>query len=124
MKHNVLIGISLIVLLCSSIASASDLTVGTGNELMKACNTDNYKTENMMWGVCLGFVEGVTAELAVLATELAPQPGNKLPTDVTTYIGAVSTGLKMMICSPSNSTREQAALVVSKFLADHPEKLN
>lgn len=122
MKRN-LIGIPLALLLCCS-AKADDVTVGTGNELIKSCNQQNYTSQNGSWGFCVGYVSGVSAEYVTIASSLMPKSNTPIPEDVKSVLTVLSHGMMQLFCMPSNSTREQSALVVSKYLADNPDKLN
>ena len=111
-RINCLLGLLAVVVnfcLCFPTASrADDATTNTGNELVTFCNDKNYQANNSSWYVCVAFVDGVTQGFD-LEYYLWLQHDNKVPKDY---------------CPPANATHGQAALVVSKYLYDHPELLN
>lgn len=89
----------------------------TGNQLISSCNQWNYELQNASWVNCVIYIEGVSAGTifgSVLGYGMAighPAPGN-----VEMQI--------LNICPPKNYTNQQSALVVSKYLQDHPSELN
>lgn len=101
-------------------AVADDNTANTGNELIRYCNDQNQQANNTDWFVCIALVEGMSKGFKLGATMV-------LAKDDPTYSQSKAVRLynKMFgICIPDDSTRGQSALVVSKYLKDHPEQLN
>ncbi|HEY1772937.1 MAG TPA: Rap1a/Tai family immunity protein [Gammaproteobacteria bacterium] len=101
-------------------AVADDNTANTGNELIRYCNDQNQQANNTDWFVCIAFVDGISKGFKLGATMA-------LAKDDPAYSSTKAVRLynkTFHICIPDDSTRGQSALVVSKFLKDHPEKLN
>lgn len=100
--------------------SANDNTTNTGNELITVCNDKNHQADNVQWAWCMGFVEGVetgvTSGIKTTALVFMKKPNQA-------QINAVAAVISEY-CTPTDVTREQMAMVVAKYLADHPEKLN
>ena len=96
MKHRKTIAAAAILssVLCSNAAAEMD---GVSGELLKnICASYIDWPANAADGICVGYVVGVMSFME--------------------YIG--------VLCLPGNSTHSQAALVVQKYLSDHPEKLH
>lgn len=94
--------------------------VDTGNQLVTQCNDGNYQARNERWSYCVAYVVGVAdgVQLGILNT-LHDYNG----------LAAKNAGSKMSLishyCMPDeNVTYNQMALVVSKYLHEHPESLN
>ena len=101
-------------------AFADDVTAGTGNELVGYCNEANSDANNAAWWFCLGVVSG---------TEYGLESGVMGGVATYTKVKAGPAFIKQMnailrFCVPTNVTRQQMGLVVSKYLKDHPENLN
>lgn len=106
-----------------SSSHADDATVGTGNELIKYCNQQNYQASNDAWLWCMGYVNGVKGGYAASLALIRPETAGK-PTARGDFQSQLYADMRNMFCTPDTATRMQIALVVSKYLADHPEKLN
>lgn len=116
-----LIALASLIAVTSSIpTNANDATTNTGNELVTLCNDNNNQAGNSLWSICIGYVTGVddgliTGSLVLISDlfpkESAEQWGNRIHK-------------YLKYCTPENATRQQKALVVSKYLKDHPEKLS
>ena len=108
------------------ISRANDATTSTGNELITRCNDAAYHTQDTdwaaktNWAMCISFIHGVQEAYAQgIMLDISTHNPKLTPSQVT------AKGLKMQgFCLPENSTREQAALVVTKYLKEHPEQLN
>lgn len=92
----------------------------TGNWLSGSCNTKDSAQQDASWGICVtivnSFVEGINAGTAWVAYK-------RKHASVVTYTGLhPSDGLKF--CLPEEATANQVALVVTKYLDDHPEYLD
>jgi len=87
---------------------ANDAASNTGNELIEFCNDNNNKANNKSWAVCLAYVDGVTDGFD-LEYSLWLSTDTKVPSEY---------------CPPANATHQQYALMISKYLHDHPESLN
>lgn len=106
-------------------ASTSDIT-GTGNEMISFCVASNYQAENMDWEVCMAEVYGIWKgfddgriygiEQAVGGVNNKNFPSKK------SHLSALLN--ETPYCIPSAVTRQQMALVVTKYLEQHPELLN
>jgi pantothenate kinase type III len=96
MKRTIIAGSTLLIssLVCGNVAA--EIEGVSGANLKKICESYLYIPSNTAEGMCLGYVVGVMS--------------------VMEYINVV--------CRPVKSTHSQAALVVQKYLADHPEKLH
>jgi Rap1a immunity proteins len=109
-KHQLFLGIfmgAVIILLYYPIISrAEDTLKATGNFLISYCNDDNYKTNNGLWNYCIGFVYGTEEGIESASVIITGRP------DINIY------------CMPSNATSQQMALVVTRYLNEHPETLN
>lgn len=88
----------------------------TGNELIDLCNQGNFQLRNWKWTWCLAYVRGVGSALP-LGIELGASSSHH------TLSGARAATIED-ICAPNNSNNEQAALIVAKYLVDHPTELN
>ncbi|MGA9851624.1 MAG: Rap1a/Tai family immunity protein [Gammaproteobacteria bacterium] len=106
-----IIAISLFVPLCSK---ADDPTAGTGVELATFCNDKNSQEQNSLWFGCAIFINGVVEGIALEGLII----GAEHPTAVGWIID------KPPYCIPKDASRQQQALVVTKYLNDHPEELN
>ena len=94
-----------ILSVCSSSTSkAADVTAGRGNELVQYCNYSKYQAKSVLWNYCVGYVSGVDNGFNLLINVI---------NEKNTYY-----------CTPDDVTRQQMALVVSKYLIEHPESLN
>ena len=108
----ILIGGSLLV--PSSYAKGVDLQ--SGNGLSRFCTYQNHQQENQEWVYCVGhvtgIVEGMSFGIAVGALQTAhnKQDFNK--------------GDSLLFCISNGVTGDQLALVVTKYLKNHPSKLN
>jgi len=107
--------------------ASDDTTAGTGNELIQFCNQTNYNANNMGWKLCVGYVNGVV-DGYIYATDMLEsiaKVGSSDPREKNYFDGITLAfiALKGSVCSPKDATRMQFALVVTKFLTDHPEKL-
>jgi len=110
---------------CLTTASkADDITTGAGNELITECNQHNSQSKNSLWAFCIGYVHGVIEEHEDLVVRIFPRPDVKLSDNERLIYQAVSEALVREYCLPDNATREQSALVVSKYLSDNPDNLN
>jgi len=117
-----------ISLICApAISSAHDPnSVITGNQLIATCNNKEYQEHSALWTTCLTYVyalnEGWTyGSLAAIAFDHK--------TDIVRKTFSEARIIKLSntilgFCTPDNVTNEQSALVVTKYLQDHPEKLN
>jgi len=87
----------------------TDMTAHTGNELITACNdTNSRNTAGADWNWCVAYVSGIENGL-----------------EYEWFLWKYTTpSLNQLYCLPANATRNQFALVVSKYLHDHPEQLN
>jgi hypothetical protein len=96
MKQTVIAGTVLLLgsLVSSNVAAAFEDV--TGANLKKICTSYVDIPSNTSDGMCIGYVVGVMS--------------------VMEYIN--------VLCLPDKSTHAQAALVVQKYLSDHPEKLH
>lgn len=108
------------VITASQTAVADDATVGTGNELIGYCNETNSSANNGDWWFCIGVVSGTeygleSGAMGGVLTYTKVKPGPPLEKSVNAIL---------QFCLPSNATRQQMGLVVSKYLKDHPENLN
>jgi len=113
--------IAIITSVCLPITSKADeLTSGTGNKLITACNDDNYNAHNSSWENCVGFAGGVYVGVIFgsLVTIDVVKKGISVK-DSENYFQII-----FPVCIPDGATFEQLALVVSKYLHDHPERLN
>lgn len=119
-RHVLLAGAPLLFFTFSHAAVASDAVSNTGNELIGICNEANYSAQGYAWGYCTGFVIGVAEgqELGILESVLHYDV--KQNYDAAQQIRAQLTGY----CVPENATRQQMALVGTKYLKDHPAELN
>jgi hypothetical protein len=108
--------------LCS-VAQANDATTNTGNELVTMCNDDTHHAEDNLWWYCVGFINGIISGHTAILALTDVQPGLKESPAVDERIN-LYIRLKMMYCIPDDATREQTALVVNKYLRDHPADLN
>ncbi|HEY1773323.1 MAG TPA: Rap1a/Tai family immunity protein [Gammaproteobacteria bacterium] len=99
---------------------ANDNIAGTGNELAQFCSEQNHIADNTSWAWCIAFVNGMMEgfEKGAIAVMLIDDPKHSSANAVSRY------NKEFKICVPDDSTRQQQALVVSKYLSDHPEKLN
>jgi len=100
---------------------ADDITAGTGNELVNYCNDSNHQASNDLWFGCVNFVYGVKVGFyfGLAYTTRLNHP------DVSAKQLSKDINIGLMFCMPDATvTREQQALVVSKYLHDHPETLN
>lgn len=101
---------------------ADSATDGTGNQLVQFCNHTNSDADNLNWFGCVMFVYGVAegAHDGVIRDSILTfgktYPGNAV---MDKRINTV-----LQFCIPTNATRQQMALVVSKYLDEHPEVLN
>lgn len=109
-----------IALLIFAVSAYADGESGTGNELITSCNDTNYQATNELWTYCVGYINGIDEGLGVGfdlgVASVKPSTKN----DVLLTVRA----LVLRYCIPDNATRQQRALVVSKYLKDHPESLN
>lgn len=103
-----------------TISAADDSTSDTGNELINNCNDNNYQALNASWVGCIGYVSGVYDGIGFGAMNMMKLEHNNL--NVNQLIAMFKIGFD--ICIPVNVTRGQDALVVTKYLHDHPDKLN
>ena len=105
-------------LLATDHASANnDNTEFTGNELRVYCNQPNADAQNVGWFMCIAMVTGLM-EGYTTGVEVGYMAGVGHP------LNAEQENRLRAYCAPANGTREQSALVVTKFLADHPERLS
>jgi len=74
----------------------AQLDVFHGNKLKRFCDDFDTDAFGMYGATCLGYVNGVVDALASVS----------------------------LFCLPEGVSREQIALVVKKYLAEHPEKLH
>lgn len=89
----------------------------TGNQLVNSCNQRNFELQNARWLNCVIYVEGVSAgTIFGTAFGYAKAIGHPVSNDIDLSV--------INICSPDNYTNQQAALIVSKYLQDHPTELN
>ena len=104
---------------------ANDASTGTGNELIQSCNQKEADNNSDIWEWCVSYVLGVGDGLEKAFIELGNiSSGEKYSVDEKLAIALASIDLDGLFCMPNNVTRNQAALVVSKYLADNPDKLN
>jgi hypothetical protein len=106
--------------LVSSSYAADDATTDTGNELVEMCNDGNYQAQNSAWGDCITFIHGV---ISGYDTGLTRDITFHYPNETNDEWLKRFYGVRGY-CFPDKATREQTALVTSKYLHDHPEKLN
>lgn len=115
------VGIAFLALLSTaSISSASDTVTDTGNQLIKSCNQKNYEESNLLWAWCVGYVSGVDSGFGIGARTAMSEAFQHFTHEQIVKLG----NAVVDYCVPVNTTKEQTALVVSKFLYDHPETLN
>jgi len=106
---------------CLPIASKADDTVsGTGNELITECNDKNSQAVSLLWEYCIGFVNGVAEGVNFAGLYIMTLENNKITAKQ--LVNGMNSAFRF--CLPYNITRGQQALVVSKYLHDHPEILN
>lgn len=120
MKTSILL-LFLLLLLCTSVPCvADDADTATGNVLVKYCNDTNAQQNNANWRICAYMVDAVTEAIGSVAwTEylVDHQPIKKEAWDQ-----GVHAFLKY--CAPENPSIQQEALMVTKYLHEHPENLN
>jgi Rap1a immunity proteins len=110
--------------LYTSLAVADDnLVSGTGNELIEFCSQANYTADNSNWFACVVYVHGVYdgfvgARDLIISVKAAAPAQDQEGVQRTEYL------LGNLICMPANVTRQQMALVVTKYLSDNPAQLN
>lgn len=110
--------------------SASDAVGGTGNELMQLCDQKQADTESdsgtSLWDMCISYIEGVTDGIEYGHQTVTHRMLNTPSSDADSISNYTALLLKLEFayCIPNNVTRNQTALVVSKYLADNPDKLN
>lgn len=110
--------------ICSvSTGYADDIADNTGNELIRGCNAQSDEAKNSDWVYCVGFINGVISGHAAILALVNVPPGLKPSAAIDERIN-LYTKLSLMFCIPENATREQTALVVTKYLRDHPADLN
>ena len=112
-KSKLSLGIFVIVATCLLIPISSkadvDITSHTGNELIRNCNNANSMNGgNAYWFACVEYVSGIENGFDFAYSILE----------------TTNPTVKPWYCIPQNVTRNQFALVVSKFLQDNPSKLN
>jgi len=106
------------------ISKADEATTDTGNALIKFCNQQNYAAENIGWAYCTGFVKGIDyGFISGVKTTVADMDEGLFHRKDKTKETNLSKAI-IDYCIPSSVTIEQSALVVSKYLQEHPEKLN
>ena len=117
---------TLYLLLLSSQVIADDGVInGTGNQLITLCNEKSHQAQNTNWNYCIAYVDGVTDGYVwsgSLVNYLASQDST-IKTDKDAYAKLLNL-YTHWYCIPNNVTRQQMALVVSKYLSDNPELLN
>ncbi|HEV7163812.1 MAG TPA: Rap1a/Tai family immunity protein [Gammaproteobacteria bacterium] len=125
-KAFLLCSISMLAITVSNNSSADNATTGTGNELIKYCNQNNYLSnvdkEAMLWVYCMAYVDGVVGGFSYTKGLIKPEPTYAAPAKE--VLGKLYLTLESFYCKPENTTREQSALVVSKYLSDNPGQLN
>lgn len=95
----------------------SSSTAYTGEQLIDSCNQLNFEHKNTAWDFCAMYVEAASSgTLFGAALGYAKGSGHNAPSDLVVSI--------LDICMPENTTIEQYALVVTKYLHDHPAELN
>jgi hypothetical protein len=116
------IGLLLLMSPAISFADASS-TDGTGNQLMVFCNDTNKETNQTAWFGCMMFIDGVVnGSYTVGVYQYIAQYGNKVNApgfDPSTFVAQT-----FNVCIPDGTTREQRALVASKYLKDNPQSLH
>ena len=121
--RQLLIGSLILCSLFASVAKADDVTDGTGNQLVKFCDASNKASSSSTWFGCMMFVDGViTGAYTVYLYEY-----NNLPAanQATTHFNPDEIVRRLYhVCMPDGVPREQRALVVAKYLQDHPGELN
>jgi len=112
-----LVALAIVMSLCmTSLAWADDLQ-GTGNELRQYCNQQNYAAKNERWGLCIMEVYALNRGYDWSIYALASIAEHHMVTQE--QVSKIT-----RICMPSNVTREQRALIVSKYLQNNPATLN
>lgn len=101
-------------------AFADDVTNGTGNQLQTFCNNENASSGNVSWYACVMYVDGVLDGF----TQAAGMAFAEMKKNANSITEAAYANLLMNACIPPDVTRNQIALVVTKYLGDHPAKLN
>lgn len=96
MKQTIIIGAVLILNLPVSGNVVAETDGLSGAYLKKICASYVDRPANTLEGMCVGYVVGVMS--------------------VMEYMN--------VLCRPAGSTHAQAALVVQKYLSEHPEKLH
>ncbi len=114
----------LLVALCFvSPSYADDSSIdGTGNQLSIFCDSKYQDSDRIAWTGCITYIDGVLNGIYVAgAYQWAVDNLKKVkpkPYDPNIYLAFL-----FNICLPDGVTREQRALVVSKFLKDNPQIL-
>ena len=116
-----LLSLSLITTLTLSsqqaISDSNAATYITGNQLIQWCNQHNFEQNNADWNWCVAYVEGIWSGIYFGAAIHYSESTGKGIND--SQIESI-----INICTPENLTSVQTALVVSKYLTDHPAELN
>jgi len=106
---------------CLPTTSNADNSISeTGNELINNCNDTNYQASNILWAGCIAYVTGVYDGLIYGAMHIMVLEHNEITAKQLVTLFQIGFGF----CMPASVTRGQEALVVSKYLHNHPEILN
>lgn len=106
------------------VTQANDTTDGTGNNLIKFCNQKTSEAQNSDWAYCVAYIDGVTDGYVWSGLLIHGLIDGEPTKDGKRTLSGVFELLKNEFCLPNNVTRQQMALVVSKYLADNPALLN
>ncbi len=115
---------TILVGLTANVSADTDVTSEKGNELIGYCSTKNYNDDQLLWSVCVTWVFGIESGLETGVFDDFSMNfirKGKVPTaeDLLSRFRAVEG-----YCMPNDVTRQQMALVVTKYLENHPETLN
>jgi Ssp1 endopeptidase immunity protein Rap1a len=115
---------SVLVIAATSNSSANDGNTGTGVELIQLCNQANFDEHKIDWQSCIQYVNGVVDGFLWSGRVFhAALPTTKLKPETAAAINKLSAVFSYNDCAPA-VTLDQLGLVVSKYLAGHPERLN
>ena len=89
----------------------------TGTGAVQICNKDNYSAQNPLWGKCVytvanmleGYIQGENIGYIVAYHKTTGKQPTQKP---------------RAFCMPSGVSNKQVAVAFTKYLADHPKKLN
>ncbi|HEY1772697.1 MAG TPA: Rap1a/Tai family immunity protein [Gammaproteobacteria bacterium] len=116
--------LSMLATTATTRASANDGNTDTGGELIQICNQTSYETRSPNWQSCIEYVSGVLdgflwADVSIY--DASVMKGTK--PDAKSALNKLLTSFKSY-CAPDLVTLDQLGLVMSKYLADNPAKLN